>query len=75
MNRSKKTVKSSNRPVTLERLLEIADPAWPIPQAGDRPPTVESLVECLKNVACNRLDRIRDLEDTILRLFEFRRRI
>ncbi len=41
--------------------------AWTRPNSDPNadPPTVEDLVECLTNLACNRLNRIRELERQI----------
>lgn len=52
----------------LEKLQQIAKPAWPTPTMGDPPPTIEDLVQCLTNVAVNRLARIRELEGHIVAL-------
>jgi len=47
-------------------LHRIAAPAWPKPQyLPPDHPTPADLVQCLANVACNRLDRIRELEKII----------
>lgn len=65
--------KLRNKKPNISHLQAIAEPAWPTPRIGSPPPTVEHLVECLKNVAVNRLHRIRELEGHIHRLCELNR--
>jgi hypothetical protein len=55
-------------PSQLADLQKTARKAWANRGHVDDPPTVEDLVECLTNVACNRLQRINELETHISKL-------
>jgi len=55
-------------PAQLAELQKNARRAWANRGHVDDPPTIEDMVECLTNVACNRLQRINELETHIAKL-------